>query len=124
MAHLSELETSPDKRRDNRSPLMRAKSKAKSGVKVNACPFGCEDHALDEHGYCKHLVGFSNDKKHYEPQVIARGRRVVKVDMVPDPERSGEGDEPALKARLLPVDKDDVLVQITTSWRVYRNKKK
>ena len=37
----------------------------------NKCPFGCTLEDLDDHGYCKHLVGFTNDKpgiaKDYEP---------------------------------------------------------
>lgn len=36
-------------------------------VKENHCPFGCETEKLDEHGYCHHLVGFTNDKKVFEP---------------------------------------------------------
>jgi hypothetical protein len=30
----------------------------------NHCPFGCQDHELDgDTGYCRHLVGFTNDGK-------------------------------------------------------------
>ncbi len=31
------------------------------------CPFGCKGPKLDEHGYCRHLLGFTNDGQVYEP---------------------------------------------------------
>ncbi len=36
------------------------------GQVVNYCPFGCQDAELDERGYCRHLVGFTNNGKEYE----------------------------------------------------------
>ncbi len=32
----------------------------------NHCPFGCQREHLDEHGYCAHLMGFTNDGKVFE----------------------------------------------------------
>lgn len=93
----------PDKRVAPKSPLMAAMAKASTGEKVNACPFGCQVEDLDDNGYCDHLMGFTNDGKTMEPMVKDhRERRVV------------QGAHPQ------PVLKKDVLVQITTSSRVYR----
>lgn len=41
---------------DKRSKLQRSKEAA-AGQVVNACQFGCEDHELDERGYCRHIAG-------------------------------------------------------------------
>ena len=102
---------------------MYAKSKAKSGVKVNACPFGCEDHYLDENGYCVHLVGFTNDgpkAKFMEPMIMGpHGKRVVRVPQVVDTDKSIEGEVPVMKSQLVPIPEGALLVQITTSHRVY-----
>lgn len=87
----------------NHSPLMRALAKAAQGETVNFCPFGCEEHELDERGYCPHLVGFSNDGKTMEPFVQKGDQRVV-VGERPEPVRKG-----------------DKLVRITVSSRVYRD---
>lgn len=49
----------------------------------NLCPFGCEDDQLDEWGYCRHLVGFTNDNKIME--LRQRGspkERVKKSDII------------------------------------------
>jgi hypothetical protein len=44
----------------------------------NYCPFGCCLADMDENGACRHLVGFTNDGKTYEPLVMgARGLRIV-----------------------------------------------
>lgn len=32
----------------------------------NLCPFGCTEERLDENGYCRHLVGFTDDRKRVE----------------------------------------------------------
>lgn len=90
-------------RRASLSPLMVAKGKASTGEKVNFCPFGCEQDDIDEHGYCRHLVGFTNDGKQMEPMIHDdQGRKVVQ----------GAKKEPVLKT--------DKLIQITVSQRVYR----
>ncbi len=95
-----------NERLDQRSPLMKAKEADRTGEGVNFCPFGCEQDDMDDHGYCDHLIGFSNDGKTYEPMVKdERGHRVVR------------GGRPA------PVQRTDKLVQITTSSRVYRDTK-
>lgn len=40
---------------------------ALSKTAANHCPFGCQAGDLDDHGYCFHLMGFTDDKKTYEP---------------------------------------------------------
>jgi hypothetical protein len=96
----------PQERRENPalSPLMRAKAKNPTGQIINFCPFGCEDIELDDNGYCRHLVGFTNDRKTMEPLIedVARQRRNV----------HGDRKEPVLRS--------DKLVQVTVSYRVYR----
>lgn len=37
------------------------------GAVKNHCPFGCPNESLDEHGYCEHLVGFTNGSKVGDP---------------------------------------------------------
>lgn len=113
---------------DQRSELLKAQSRAISG-KVNACPFGCSFQQLDDHGYCRHLVGFSNDKKTFEPMIRdpQTGRRVVRCRSKVAREISQWGDDgkpvmmdvphPVLD-HVLP---GDALVRISTSYRVYRD---
>jgi hypothetical protein len=94
----------PQDRRQNLTPLMRAKAAATTGEKVNFCPFGCTMEDLDDHGYCRHLVGFTNDGKTMEPTSINdMGRQIT------------------LGAVKQPVVKGDQLVPITVSSRVYRD---
>lgn len=94
------------KRRQNLSPLLKAQAEATTGEKVNFCPFGCTMDDIDDHGYCDHLVGFTNDGKQMEPMVKdgVTGRRVV------------------MGAQKKPVQKGDVLVPISISQRVYRDR--
>lgn len=103
--------TSPREVIDKRSPLMKAQSRVGDGEKVNACPFGCEPESLDEMGYCKHLVGFTNDT---EKEVRAGKARMepMGVDHLGRRKVFGDKTEPVVKG--------DVLVQITCSSRVYR----
>lgn len=117
-------EHGPRPRAANLSPLMRAKGKAHQGEKVNFCPFGCDDSGLDENGYCRHLVGFTNDGKGYEPLVRRKGRRVVcvKREMI----ESGRGEDGEKEYEWGPpqpeaIRKSDKLVPITVSARVYRD---
>ncbi len=107
------------------TPLMYAKSKAK-GKQVNACPFGCVDRQLDQHGYCRHLVGFTlpDSEQYYYPMFLTVGaKRIVKPRTVIDEELSCDGEEPILKSVAEPVQAGDQLVKITSCSRVYRNVK-
>jgi hypothetical protein len=96
----------PQDRRNALSPLIRAMYSNTRGEKLNFCPHGCRDDELDENGYCRHLVGFTNDPKPggvMEPMVVNdKGRRVV----------MGGSPQKVLKG--------DTFVQITCSYRVYR----
>ena len=114
---------------DTRSELVKAQSRAVRG-KVNACPFGCGFSKLDENGYCRHLIGFSNDQKTFEPMVYDphTGRRVVKVarrETGQNPVAWNDDGVPVMEAvfELVPekIQPDDVLVRITSSYRVYRD---
>lgn len=111
-------------RPDVRSELMKRKGASMTGVVVNMCPFGCTEKQIDDHGYCRHLVGFTNDKATYEPMLrVEGGRRRVQVPMVIDREESAgmEQGEQILKPDLPKCQKGDQFVQISTSWRVYRD---
>ncbi|MES2155749.1 MAG: hypothetical protein V4510_11495 [bacterium] len=123
MADPREVPVEQRRKLDHLSPLMRRKAQAKKQEVVNACPYGCGVRDLDENGYCKHLVGFSNDGRTYEPMLLVAGRRVVRVAMEEDPE--GEADPVygrPLRPKPLPLVKpDDRLMKITTSSRVYRD---
>lgn len=111
-----------DPKKTKLTPLMWAKSRASSGRLVNACPFDSNNAHLDANGYCRHLVGFSNDGKFYEPLVMgARGHRVVQCNMIEDEELSEPGGEPYLIPELLAVQEGDLLIPISVSSRVYRN---
>lgn len=77
--------------------------KLATGYPPEVCPFGCRGKDLDDYGYCKHLVGFSPDGKALE--VLERGKEYPVVRYVPAEQ----------------VRPTDHLVQITTSYRVYRS---
>ena len=94
----------------NASPLMRAKAQTKAGRIVNACPFGCADGELDEHGYCRHLVGFTPP-----------GRKDVYEHMPPAEPGEGVLRRAVRAGDVRPVIRSDKLVRITTSHRVYRD---
>lgn len=111
------------------SPLQLAKKNAKNGQIVNACPFGCEPRNLDEHGYCKHLIGVTlpGDPKKFEPMKRVKGRYqiVVPREKIVFPLLDGEeaSDKPEYEwgpPQYGAVEKGDVLVRITSSSRVYR----
>lgn len=118
--------TPPGRRQANHSELMQRLSKASAGEVVNMCPFGCEDHELDSNGYCRHLVGFTNDGRNLEPMRRRAGRRVVRVhreryEVGEDDDGRPEYEEgPPQYERVLP---GDELVRITVSHRVYRDVK-
>lgn len=113
---------------DTRSDLLKAQSRAVRG-KVNACPFGCDFKDLDDHGYCRHLIGFSNDGKRFEPMIRdpGTGRRIVRCRQRPTDEVAEWDDEgvPRMMKVMEPmldnVRKNDVLVRISISYRVYRD---
>lgn len=46
------------------------------------CPWNCEEQRRDQHGYCQHLVGFTNDRETYEPvaPLYRRDREGVPFD--------------------------------------------
>lgn len=99
----------PVNRQTGDSELMKAlRNKAKGGI-VNFCPFGCEDHKLDENGACAHLVGFTNDGRNYEPRV-----KITAKGMTPRIITSGR--------KKLPLERGMKLVRITSSARVYSPK--
>lgn len=103
MATMQDLDKAPNQRKQTLSPLMRLKQTTTTGEKVNVCPFGCTADDIDEHGYCCHLVGFTNDGRTMEPMKLnEQGKRFV----------HGAKKEPVLAS--------DQLVQITVSSRVYR----
>jgi hypothetical protein len=101
---------------DQAPPPQNRKSFAEQKIQEkNLCPFGCVhgDEGVDEHGYCRHLVGFSNDGKTFEPfapmmaknedgRLVENGRRFTDGR---DPQKVGPNDR---------------LVQISVSYRVYR----
>lgn len=103
------------------SRLLLAKAENTTGEVLNFCPFGCPDEALDDHGYCDHLVGFTNSTLQeckagngvMDPMVMNEaGRRVVQV-----PSRRVGKKEIFQQTKVLPT---DVLELISISSRVYR----
>lgn len=94
----------------NLSELMRRKAQALAGRVVNMCPHGCEDHELDDHGYCRHLIGFT---KPGNPKVFEYFAPALEGD--PRKLRTVNG------ADVRPVKKTDQLVRITDCFRVYRD---
>lgn len=118
---------------DLRSDLMKAKGLSQDPGKVAFCPFGCNGRQMDDNGYCRHLVGFTFDSPEkakkglatMEPMVRGyRGSRIVQVPMKVDPDAGGGVDfqgRSLMVPDLPAVLKTDVLVQITTSYRVYRD---
>jgi hypothetical protein len=118
----------PDKRESQLSPLMQWKN---AGGVPNLCPYGCPDEDLNEHGYCYHLIGFANcDQMGGKPKVGARVERMTVV--------KGKNQDyvqvhvPFKKVQVGPgkikrvydydrIQKSDILHQISTSYRVYRN---
>lgn len=114
-------------KRDNRTELIKAQT-GRDRNKVNACPFDKDFRHLDENGYCRHLIGTSENKKTYEPmhRNPKDGRRQTKLrteeveEMVFFDDGTGK---PKYEKVLRPIQevlpKGAVLVPISTSYRVY-----
>lgn len=96
--------TGPQQRSANLSPLMKGiLVERATGRRYNGCPFGCQDHELDDHGHCAHLIGFYDKGNTYEPRVVRSNDRRIIV--------SGKARQPMKKGY--------VLARITTCARVY-----
>lgn len=124
-------EVGPQARKANLSPLMTAMGRQSKGEIVNFCPFRCPDHHLDELGYCRHLVGFTKQGRLDEegrPVKDVRSRATGKVrlmDVCMPPDAGGRrvtlgGGRGAAVDHRKPLEKGDVLIRITNTWRVYR----
>lgn len=106
-------------KRDPRSDFKRKRDEADDPREVNACPFGCEHADLDELGYCKHLIGFTNAplpegkiEKDPQPHMIE--------DILSDKPKGALQRRQVEAGRSQPLKVGDVLVRITSSSRVYR----
>ena len=132
MAEIAQLvtPTSEDERFKKISPLMYEKHKAaRKGEKYNACPYGCQLDDLDDHGYCRHLIGFSNDQKTFEPMFVDphRGERIIRprMEIIKGTKKSRDrlGNPGDIKRKPIweEVKPTDKLIQITSSYRVYRD---
>lgn len=108
--------------RVNELPKNRVRPK---GGPPNLCPFGCTDRELDQHGYCRHLYGFTEDGHTVEvmevraddggyekPVLNAEGRVVQPGGFVPKL-RTG-------KVRGEVLETDVVVERNTPTSRVYR----
>lgn len=101
---------------DLRSKLIRSKERA-AGMVVNACPFGCKSHQLDAEGYCKHMVGTTEqgdaaEIRVYFPMVWREDAK--KPGQLSTRYRFTDGSNPK------PLQAGDRLVRVTTCYRVYR----
>ena len=121
MAHPQEVAVEERAKQGHLSPLMKAKNRSMKGQVVAACPYGCTVEKMDEHGYCKHLVGFTSDCNKYEPMKRVNGKRVVQCKMVPLEGQTSEEGEPLMVPQLEDVRPTDKLVRISVSYRVYRD---
>jgi hypothetical protein len=118
----------------NYSRQHKARLGAMQGQVVNWCPFGCKDEELSSTGFCYHLIGFTKDKKEYEPLVDVGGgeyRIMIKRDKImlqgyekPDSaghrERRWKWGPPQLER----CKKGDRFERTTSEWRVYRDVEK
>ncbi len=111
MPHPMEAALRQQASRSKQSQLMQALNGNILGEVINFCPYGCPDDALDEHGYCRHLVGFTvpGKPKWMEPRVLTEIGRAKDLRYVVD----GKHKVPTPKG------KDVKLEEITVSSRVY-----
>lgn len=108
--------TGPQTRNANHSPLMKALTAASQGEPVNFCPHGCTTEELDDNGYCRHLVGFTKDKKTMEPYVtVTKTLADEQGEEYTTTRRFVRGSTPE------PCLKGDKFEQITDTYRVYRD---
>lgn len=123
MAHPEVVSVEQRAKREHLSPLLRAKA-ATQGV-VCACPFGCGVEDCDDNGYCRHLVGYTTDKKSMEPMVFEDGRYSIKCRREPipgqRPHNPALGQEEKTRPVLDEVLEMDQLMQVSGSYRVYRD---
>lgn len=95
----------PQMRTANHSPLMKSllNKMVGGGVMDNYCPYGCEDHQLDELGCCGHLIGYYAGGQTFEPRVRRKqDNRIIVSGIARTPMKAGYK-----------------LVRITTTARVY-----
>ena len=86
----------------------------------NHCPMGCEKWELDEHGYCAHLVGFTNRGKLMETIAYNdRGFIQVRHDLVAPVEK---GDKLVNPEKVIHDQAGSHVMQEWVSARVYRKK--
>jgi hypothetical protein len=107
----------PGMRPDTRSQFKKAIDANPKGTVINVCPFGCGDSDLDDHGYCKHLVGFTNAQLPEGDVKKVTDEGVVEV-LEEQPNRAIA--TKAVGRKRLPLKPGDKLVRITQSSRVYR----
>lgn len=102
-------------RKDNRSDYLKARAAA-GGQVLNFCPYGCEDHVLDDRGYCKHMVGITHQPAH-------EGERPTKFSPLKYA-RTLDGtiqyDSLTTDNEICPVLKTDELIRISVDCMVYR----
>lgn len=101
---------------DRRSDYLKARAHS-GGQVLNFCPFGCEDHTLDDQGRCLHLVGNTHQPEHegerpkiYSP--LKYGRNLdgsIQFDVLVT-----DGADPQ------PVHEKDVLIPVSVDSMVYR----
>jgi hypothetical protein len=128
LEELDVLMAKPLGREDPRSPLMKAKAKAKIGQVINVCPYGCKGRQLDENGYCRHLVGFTRDKETYEPMVMRKGRRRIEVPMrgtgefqLGEDKEGNPIEEEIMEPDLPRMQPGDKICRVSDCYRVYRD---
>lgn len=96
----------------NHSELLKAQAVARqTGHTANLCPFGCTSQELDDFGYCRHLIGFT------QPQNPKQFETFMPPDKEDGMRRRVDGKQ------IRPVKPGDVVVPISSAAgsRVYRD---
>lgn len=103
-----------------RAQMVKMKGEQKN---LNLCPCGCPDTALNEHGYCDHLVGWTMDGEVIELRefnCVSIAREMTSEGHIKERPLPWMVDE-RVGAKTEPVRKDDILVDCGThNKRVYR----